>query len=67
MIDIIEALAERHGLSSGEVVAGLESFLSEAFTKWHRREIMVVVDRHLHVEALAHEIKTNVLSILGRL
>jgi len=36
MIDILEELAQRHGLSSGEVVAVLESFLSEAFTKRHR-------------------------------
>ena len=57
MIDILEELAQRHGLSSGEVVVALESFLSESFSKRHRREIMVVVDRHLHVEAVAYEME----------
>lgn len=61
MLDILEDLAQRHGLSSGEVVAALESFLSEAFTKWHRREIMVVVDRHLHVEAVAYEMDSGIM------
>ena len=57
MLDILEDLAQRHGLSSGEVVVALESFLSESFSKRHRREIMVVVDRHLHVEAAAYEME----------
>ena len=61
MLDILEDLAHRHGLSSGEVVAVLESFLSELFSKRHRREIMVVVDRHLHVEAVAYEIESGVM------
>lgn len=61
MIDIFEDLAEQHGLSNDEVVAALESFLSEAFTKRHRREIMVVVDHRLHVEAVAYEMESGVM------
>lgn len=56
MLDILEDLAQRHGLSSGEVVAALESFLSETFSARYHREIMVVVDRHLQFEAVAYEI-----------
>ena len=57
MIDILEDLAQRHGLSNDEVVAALEGYLSESFSKRHRREVMVVVDRHLHVEAVAYEME----------
>ena len=61
MLDIFEELAQRHGLSNDEVVMVLESFLSEAFTKRHRWEIMVVVDRHLHVEAVAYEMEGGIM------
>jgi hypothetical protein len=54
MIDIFEDLAERHGLSKDEVVAALESVLSESFSTRDHQEIMVVVDHHLHAEALAY-------------
>jgi hypothetical protein len=54
MLDILEDLAQRRGLSNDEVVVALESFLSESFSKRHRQEIMVVVDHHLHVEAVAY-------------
>lgn len=61
MLDIFEDLAQRHGLSNGEVVVALESFLSESFSKRHRREVMVVVDRHLHVEAVAYEMDRGIM------
>jgi hypothetical protein len=55
MIDIFEDLAEQHGLSNDEVVAALESFLSETFSNRHHGQIMVVIDRDLRVEAVAYE------------
>ena len=61
MIDILDDLGERHGLSNEEVVAALESVLSESFSKRYQREIMVVIDRHLHVEALTYEMDMGFL------
>lgn len=61
MIDLLEDLAQLHGLSSGEVVVALESFLSKSFSKRHRREIMVVVDRHLHFEAVVYEMDRGII------